>query len=452
MREALARVKKDLGPRAVILHTRTLKRGGLLGFGSRDVVEITATTDQRVAALRKTEQAGNARTHGDSKAALWHRRPAGDSTGETPVPQMPVPQTPVPQMPVPQTPVPQMPVPQPGGDQTPHRAVGGRTAASTRIDPALRSEMGEIRTMVKDLLHRSEAAAHPEAPAELIDYYTHLLGQDVANELALDVVRQVGESLNLSRSPSGDPPSPQRVREALCKVLASMLPRAAPLELTAGPRPTVVAFVGPTGVGKTTTIAKLAANMKLRENRRVGLVTIDSYRIAAVEQLKTYAQILKVPLASVLTPQAMREAIAKMSDCDLILIDTAGRSQRDALRIAELGEFLDAAKPDQVHLVLATTTGEATISQAIERFSKLGARRLIFTKVDEAVGFGVILNVLKKADVRLSYLTTGQAVPDDIEIGSAGRVAQMIVGDVAAADASAQEVRPGRPAREAVLK
>lgn len=434
MREALARVKKDLGPRAVILHTRTLKRGGLFGFGSRDIVEITATTDERVASLRQSARAtqsragvqpkagrtsapplersiaANAGYLSDTQEALRHRRIALEPTGET-------------------------------------------LARQAAADPALRSEMTEIRTMVKDLLHRSEAAAHPEAPAELIDYYTHLLGQDVANELALDVVRQVAGMLGLSPTVRGLQPSPQRVREALCKVLAAMLPRAAPLELTAGPRPTVVAFVGPTGVGKTTTIAKLAANMKLRENRRVGLVTIDSYRIAAVEQLKTYAQILKVPLASVLTPEAMRTAIAKMSDCDLILIDTAGRSQRDALRIAELGKFLEAAEPDQVHLVLATTTGEPTIRQAIERFSKLGARRLIFTKVDEAVGFGVILNVLKRADVRLSYLTTGQAVPDDIEIGSAARVAQMIVGDVAASsEVSSQGVRRAQPDREAVLR
>ncbi len=339
------------------------------------------------------------------------------------------------------------PKPAPPGER--HGALAGRTVASTRIDPALRSEMGEIRSMVKDLLHRSETAVHPESPAELIDYYTHLLGQDVADELALDIVRRVADALGLSRSAGGQRPSPQRVREALCQVLTGMLPQAAPLELTGGPRPTVVAFVGPTGVGKTTTIAKLAANMKLRENRRVGLVTIDSYRIAAVEQLKTYAQILEVPLASVLTPDEMKSAIAKMSDCDLILIDTAGRSQRDSPRIAELAKFLEAARPDQVHLVLATTTGEPTIREAIERFKALGARRLIFTKVDEAVGFGVILNVLKQADVRLSYLTTGQAVPDDIEVGSASRVAQMIVDNATAAQS---ETRRGQSRREAVLK
>ncbi len=424
MREALARVKKDLGPRAVILHTRTLKRGGLFGFGARDVVEITATLDERVAALHQSARAP--------------ANPAGGAQEDARVGSTGVP----PPAPLKTSPPREKP-----------RATGSRTAAPRVSDPALRSEMGEIRAMVKDLLHRSEAAAHPGSPAELIEYYTHLLGQDVADELALDVVRRAADAPGRSRSVGGRCPSPQRVREELCKVLTAMLPRAAPLELSAGPRPTVVAFVGPTGVGKTTTIAKLAANMKLRENRRVGLVTIDSYRIAAVEQLKTYAQILKVPIASILTPDEMRSAIAKMSDCDLILIDTAGRSQRDASRLVELGKFLEAAQPDQVHLVLATTTGEPTIREAIERFSKLGARRLIFTKVDEAVGFGVILNVLKQADVRLSYLTTGQAVPDDIEIGSASRVAQMIVGGVAPVHQSAApDVRRVRQDRKAILK
>jgi flagellar biosynthesis protein FlhF len=214
------------------------------------------------------------------------------------------------------------------------------------------------------------------------------------------------------------------------KLVGETLPPAEPLRLVASDRPTIVALVGPTGVGKTTTIAKLAANMKIREGKSVGLITIDTYRIAAVEQLKVYAQILDVPLAAVVTQAEMLAAIGRMSDLDLILIDTAGRSQRDEPRIAELQELLSAAQPDQVHLVLATTAREATIREAIQNFSVLGVQHLIFTKLDEALGFGVILNVLNSADMRLSYLTMGQSVPNDIEEGSARRIARLIVGDV----------------------
>ena len=113
-----------------------------------------------------------------------------------------------------------------------------------------------------------------------------------------------------------------------------------------------MALVGPTGVGKTTTIAKLAANFRLREKRRVGLITVDTYRIAAVEQLRTYADIIDLPMEIVSTPREMHQAVARMADLDLILMDTAGRSPRDEVKIQELKSMLAEAEPDEVHLVL----------------------------------------------------------------------------------------------------
>jgi flagellar biosynthesis protein FlhF len=204
---------------------------------------------------------------------------------------------------------------------------------------------------------------------------------------------------------------------------------------TAGPvcenitgRARTVALIGPTGVGKTTTIAKLAANFKLRQNKKVGLITIDTYRIGAVDQLRTYAQIIDVPLRVVVTPNDLAEAIEMMSDMDVILIDTAGRSQTDKLKIRELQTFLDAAAPDEVHLVLSTTTHHAHMLSAAEEFSKLGVDRIILTKLDEAIGFGVVLSVLRNLDASLSYITTGQDVPDDIEVGSGRELARKLLG------------------------
>lgn len=397
MSEALARVKRDLGAGAVILHTRTLRRGGVFGFGARSVVEITATADQKVLAM-----GGPARRRGTLPAepAKASPRPRREAASES--------------------------------VQDRGAPVGAGTSASAAVvrdDPELRRELGAIRTMVHDLLKHTERSEHPEVPAELIEHYTRLVSRNVADDLAIELLRRVSEKLHISdKKPAADSVVSEAVEEELHKALCEMLPPAAPLKLKETDRPTVVAMVGPTGVGKTTTIAKLAANMKLRENKKVGLVTIDSYRIAAVEQLRTYAQILKVPLTPVMTPDEMREAIERMSDLDLVLIDTAGRSQRDELRIGELGELLAAAQPDEVHLVLSTTAGEQTLREAVSKFGKLGARRLIFTKLDEAVGFGVVLNVLKRVDMRLSYLTDGQSVPDDIAIASAGRVARLVLG------------------------
>lgn len=382
MSDALAKVKKDLGRDAVILHTRTLKRGGVLGLGARPVVEITATADRKVMSLRKA----NAGNDGGTTA---QRAPNSEPKSEK------------------------------------SRSAVLEQPSTFTSDSMIRREVGEIRTMVRDLLKRTERSEHPEVPAELIDHYSSLIGQDVAAELAVQLLDRVKQRLADS-----DTGSAEVVRAELCSALSEMLPSAAPMELNAIGRPTKVAMVGPTGVGKTTTIAKLAANMKLREGRKVGLITIDSYRIAAVEQLKTYAQILKVPLIPVLSPDELEKALKRMNDLDLVLIDTAGRSQKDELRMGELREFLRVAAPDQIHLVLSTTSREETIREAIEKFKVLGAERLIFTKLDESVGFGVILNVLKSVDMRLSYLTNGQSVPDDIEVGSASRVAQLIVESV----------------------
>jgi len=312
-----------------------------------------------------------------------------------------------------------------------------------QIDTGLREEVDEIRAMVAQLLRETRGQQTPTLPAELVDYYAGLIGQAVSSELAKQMVERIAGKLGLSAAGatgglgestgSGSAkriilrPTDERVRAELQTCLGEMLPPAAPIELTARNRPTVVALVGPTGVGKTTTVAKLAAAMKLREGRRVGLITIDTYRIAAVEQLRTYAQILDVPLISVMTPGEMKAAIGRMADRDLILIDTAGRSQRDDPRIDELRKFLAGAEPDQVHLVLSTTAREEAMREAVERFAAVGARHVVFTKLDEAVGLGVMLNVLNNAQMRLSYITNGQAVPDDIETGSAQRVAELIV-------------------------
>lgn len=291
--------------------------------------------------------------------------------------------------------------------------------------------------MVKDLLRQNEATQRPAMPVELVDFYTQLIGQDVARELVGQIIDRVARRLNERRAVHWDEhgrpvdrgdASPTWINEELQRELAALLPPAEPLALKDDGTPTVVALVGPTGVGKTTTIAKLAANMKLREGRRVGLITIDTYRIAAVEQLKTYAEILQVPLVAVNTPEEMAQAIARLAEVDLVLIDTAGRSQKDELRIADLNRFLGAARPDQVHLVLSSTSREETIREAVRNFSVLNVDHVIFTKLDEAVGCGVILNVLRSADLRLSYLTHGQAVPSDIEPGDARRVARILLG------------------------
>ncbi|MCH5374636.1 MAG: hypothetical protein JJ992_11720, partial [Planctomycetes bacterium] len=199
-----------------------------------------------------------------------------------------------------------------------------------------------------------------------------------------------------------------------------------PIQIT-GARPHVVALIGPTGVGKTTTIAKLAADFRLRKQRRVGLITVDTYRIAAVEQLRTYAEIIDLPMEVVSTPREMRLAVDRLSGLDLILIDTAGRSPRDEVRIQELKSLLVEAQADEVHLVLSSAAGTASLISATAQFRQVGVTALLLTKLDEAAAPGGILSLLRNSRLPLSYLTNGQNVPDDIQAAGSRELAEMII-------------------------
>lgn len=469
MSEALAKVKKELGPDAVILHTRTVNRGGVLGVGARPFVEITATADGRAATLRRpstdvskvetndaiAEDAGLTRSVAMAQAAVKAYKGAGNgnSTAATKPPATQrnslagaAPAAAARQV----IPIDRLQLrkesalpPMTGAAPKPIAPVGAsadvidtasfdlpmppevKTDIAIDVDTDIRSEIEEIRQMVRNLVDRSDRSAFPDAPESLTSFYSHLISQEVEEQLARELLHRAARNLGVRRDVRV---ADELVRMELRRLVGDMLPSASPLKLARPGRPTIVALVGPTGVGKTTTIAKLAANMKLRERKSVGMITIDSYRIAAVEQLRTYAQILKVPLISVLSPGDLRSAIDRMSNMDLILIDTAGRSPKDDSRIAELHDFMRMARPDQVHLVLSSTSRDRTTREAIERFRPLGVTQLIFTKVDEAVGLGVILNTLKRVNMQVSYLTNGQAVPDDIEIASTSRLAKLILG------------------------
>ena len=452
MSEALAKVKQDLGPNAIILHTRTVQRGGVLGMGARAMVEISASSDERVAAVQRSNlQKERAFVIGDDGDAppsgvSSQGRAALNAYGQQPVePKQAAPKAPaanrldkiqLPNIKPTKTEAPaKLASKEPtngNGKQIdidlPKMPASKLRTGSHGDESAMRAELNEIRQMVQELVERSDRTQYPDAPRQLVNFYSYLIGQEVEEQLAKELLQRVAKNLDVDNARLHGRVATEVVRMELKRLVGEMLPSAAPLKLTRTDRPTVVALVGPTGVGKTTTIAKLAANMKLREKKNVGLITIDSYRIAAVEQLKTYAQILKVPLLSVLKPQDMAEALQRMSHLDLVLIDTAGRSQRDDMRIAELSSFLKVAQPDQIHLVLSSTSRERTTREAIDRFAPLGVTQLIFTKVDEAVGMGVMLSVLRRVKLRVSYLTHGQAVPDDIEVASASRLARLILG------------------------
>lgn len=192
-----------------------------------------------------------------------------------------------------------------------------------------------------------------------------------------------------------------------------------------------VVLVGPTGVGKTTTIAKLAGRLALIEKKSVGLITIDTYRIGAVEQLKTYAEIMNIPFKVVITLKEMENAVNELKNCDVILIDTTGRSSKNTMQISELRAFTQKVNADHIALVISGTIKNRDIQTIINGYSEIGYEKLIITKLDETSSYGCIYNIIEKAQKPIAYITTGQNVPDDIRIPLKSEISKLIIGEEA---------------------
>lgn len=186
-------------------------------------------------------------------------------------------------------------------------------------------------------------------------------------------------------------------------------------------------IVGPTGVGKTTTIAKIAADSVLKKQKKVALITTDTYRIAAVEQLRTYAKILNIPLEVVYSVDDFKKAKELFAHYDLVLVDSAGRNFRNKLYVEELKKVIDFNDEVETFLVLSLTSKYRDMEAIYEQFSLIDIQKLIFTKKDETSYYGAMLNMVTKYRIGIAYITTGQNVPDDIIEGSSERMIEMIV-------------------------
>ncbi|MFW6386621.1 MAG: flagellar biosynthesis protein FlhF [Bacillota bacterium] len=192
----------------------------------------------------------------------------------------------------------------------------------------------------------------------------------------------------------------------------------------------VIMLVGPTGVGKTTTIAKLAACFALEREQDVGLVTADTYRIAAVQQLQTYSDIIDIPIEVVYDPEELQQILnGRFSGCDLVFIDTAGSSWNDQIQLGRLKSFRDIEDIDQVHLLLGLNTRTEDIEVIADKFSQLRPDRVLLSKIDETCSYGNILNIKDELELSFSYYTNGQKVPDDIEIARKEKLADYLLGD-----------------------
>lgn len=441
MADAIDAVQRELGRDAIILHTRNYKVGGLFGIGGRPVVEVTASpasvVRERQRGQTQRQPAAQAPKKPRPQAQPRPTKPAAEIPADPTSPQRrqellerytalaSAQTTPRP------SPEPE-PEPKPVRFEEPQKVEprAERMRVRSSATPALSSggvegELRSLRQLMGRMMHTQQAGpVSASALGEpLAEAYVKMVEAEVDRELADEVVSQVRHSLG--RDELGDA---SLVRSAALSALAEAIPIAKPGRGRIGDGPLTIALVGPTGVGKTTTIAKLAAAYKLRRGQRVGLITTDTFRIAAVEQLRTYASIISVPLRVVMSPAEMASACRAMADCDVVLIDTAGRSPRDGQRVEELSAYLEAAQPHETHLVLSATAGLSALRSAAKGFSMAGPDRVLFTKLDEAESVGTVISMVHSLGLPLSFVTTGQEVPDHIEPGRADRLARLVLG------------------------
>jgi len=360
MQEALALVRKDLGPDAAVLDTRPLG-GGLLGrlFRARRV-EVTASLECHVAsrfaapndAALKDAMPKDAAPQdlGEGPSAAFSR-PAADHEDSLPFESTAAVTPPTAYVPT-------------EGDQA--AGASDQLPKSDQASDHVAEQLDNLKSMVEALCRQSTVGApENELPDALFGLYTDLIEADVSEQLARQLVAQ----LKREQGPSC------RLEPVLLKARAAQLieqefETTGPIQVAAGAsRPRLVALVGPTGVGKTTTIAKLAANFRIRDKVRVGLITVDTYRVAAVEQLRTYADIMDLPMEVVSTPREVRSAIQRLQNLDLVLMDTAGRSPRDEVKIQELKSMLAEARPDEVHLVISSVAGSSSLVKTAAQFA-----------------------------------------------------------------------------------
>ena len=363
LQEALRRVKEDLGEDAVVLQTFAPARRGLWRFFSRDRYVILAGKGFRVVS--------SAQAPPEAPGAALLRRIYG--------------------------------------------------AEAPKLSMANAGELTEIRKMIGELGDQIRHREMAGAPEELFQSYLSLVNANISKALAKTIVE--GIQGKLSPEAMKDPAV---VGEALRTAVQDMIPVSPSMPFLKG-RAKRVMLVGPTGVGKTTTIAKLAGNYGVKEEKDLALITLDTFRIAATDQLRRIAELLDIPMAVVKTPEELRSALAAYSRKDLVLIDTAGRSQRDEGKMDELGPFVDAAQADELHLVVSVTTHPDTLMDQVSRFGRYPISHVILTKVDEAARFGLILEVLARVKSGVSWVTTGQGIPQDIEPARRDRLAELIL-------------------------
>ncbi len=294
--------------------------------------------------------------------------------------------------------------------------------ASTKFE----KEFSELKDTLNKLLAGQEqktvnSVKESEEPA-LKKFYDLLRRNDFDSDERAQIMKEVRHSVSRD-----DVRDEYKIEKSLKELLKSRIVTTGPIEMK-GKK--IIMFVGPTGVGKTTTIAKLGALHSLREGKKVVFITIDNYRIAATEQLKKYAEIMKIPVYAINDQKEFKSVISR-EKADLILVDTSGRSHRNQLKIAEMKSYADSIEYDfEKILCVSANTKKDDLHDVFRAFDIMNFDSIVITKVDETSFIGNVVDIADKYHKPISYFTNGQEVPNDIEVAESGRIVDMMIGDI----------------------
>lgn len=384
--EAVVKAKEDLGSDAVIMNVKSVKQRGLCRLFKKDYVEITAAVDEPD--TKEGRKSGKVLL----KDSELKNRQKPDETEQLP----------------------------------------NRIETSELKEPAVTTAIQERLENLAQLLERQmqeepeqdaleqekETQDHNSRMVKLV--YEQLLNNEVTEENSREIMREIDNKDNL------------QLDDLLASVYQKIVLKLGQMKTVelSEKKPKIIFFIGPTGVGKTTTIAKLASKYKLEKKAKIAIITADTYRVAAVEQIRTYANILSAPIEVVYHAGELKPLYEKYQEYDLILVDTAGRSHKNEEQKEDIQKLLETALdyPHEIYLVVSATTKYKDLVRITQTYSDISDYRLLFTKIDETDALGNILNIRMLTQKPLSYTTFGQNVPEDISVTDAQGIAKQLLG------------------------
>lgn len=376
MSEAIKMVRDELGNDAVILSSKPIFTGGFLGMFKKRSIEVFAAVDPQVK---------------PAQAVTKQKLKKVPLNAMKTVPK----------------------------DKQPVEALTKQRLEPMQTSTEVMKELEDLKTMIKELKQRPDKTY----PEPIHSVYQLFVEQEIDQTIQRDVMDQLLTNWSQSHGGSSEEEFSNQVKAELLNQFSTVKDWGFHAEKK------YLNIVGPTGVGKTTTLAKAAALCMLKQNKRVAFITTDTYRIAAIDQLKTYAKILNVPIEVAYNLEDFQKAIERFSHYDLVFIDTAGRNFRNADYIRDLQNIIDFSVEMETYLVLSLTSKQKDMEDIYRQFSMIPIKQVIFTKADETSTYGAMVNFTIKNEMGVAYVTNGQNVPDDIEMANPQLLVKMVLGE-----------------------